>query len=283
VNRPTTLVFWFRLIAFLILLIALTALTQVGGVLLLVAWVLCRGAFPRTAKVLRAVCISAVFAALYMVATFLLIPPMAAMGGRVALSCSDAEPLGSASRLFCLLNRNYVTPRTKAVAEALAADIAQAHPGTLTRTLDGSFPFFDGFPLPPHLSHNDGRKLDIAYFYRLPNGEYVRGVTRSPVGYFAFEQPPPHATLPCAGRGDRLTLRWDLGWLQAWFPRLILDEGRTAYALRWLVETGPSLGVSRVFVEPQVAERLGVHANVLRFQGCRAARHDDHIHIEVEP
>jgi hypothetical protein len=37
-----------------------------------------------------------------------------------------------------------------------------------------------------------------------------------------------------------------------------------------------------VFVEPYLAARLGVTAPAIRFQGCRAARHDDHIHFQVK-
>jgi len=35
-----------------------------------------------------------------------------------------------------------------------------------------------------------------------------------------------------------------------------------------------------MLLEPPLARRLGVADTRLRFQGCRAARHDDHIHIQ---
>ena len=191
--------------------------------------------------------------------------------------------LKSAASLLCVLNRHYVAPRLKAMAEALAADVTRVYPGAITLTLDGSFPFVDGFPLPPHLSHDDGLKLDLAYYYRGSDGAYAPGRTRSPLGYFAFEQPQTSDPQPCAGRADIITLRWDLPWLQRLFPQMELDEERTAHALRWLVEAGPTYGVSRVLIEPHVAARLGVTGPILRFQGCRAARHDDHLHVEVAP
>ena len=40
--------------------------------------------------------------------------------------------------------------------------------------------------------------------------------------------------------------------------------------------------VERIFIEPYLAARLGVSSDVLGFQGCRAARHDDHIHIQIK-
>lgn len=47
----------------------------------------------------------------------------------------------------------------------LSREMAHTFPGTVTLYLDANFPFFDGFPLLPHLSHVDGRKRDIAYYY----------------------------------------------------------------------------------------------------------------------
>ena len=52
--------------------------------------------------------------------------------------------------------------------------------------LDGNFPFITGFPLLPHLSHDDGEKVDLAFYYADDTG-YLRGATRAPIGYFAFE------------------------------------------------------------------------------------------------
>ncbi len=48
-----------------------------------------------------------------------------------------------------------------------------------------------------------------------------------------------------------------------------------------LSDEGRGFGVEKIFVEPHLAERLGVQADTIRFQGCRAARHDDHIHMQV--
>jgi hypothetical protein len=39
--------------------------------------------------------------------------------------------------------------------------------------------------------------------------------------------------------------------------------------------------VTRIFIEPHLADRLGVGGGKVRFQGCRAARHDDHLHVEI--
>jgi hypothetical protein len=51
--------------------------------------------------------------------------------------------------MYCLLNRNYVTPPMLDLVSALADDVNQKFPGTTTVVLDGNFPFWDGFPLLP--------------------------------------------------------------------------------------------------------------------------------------
>nr|WP_261337459.1 hypothetical protein [Rhizobium leguminosarum] len=41
-------------------------------------------------------------------------------------------------------------------------------------------------------------------------------------------------------------------------------------------------GLQKIFIEPHLKNALGIADSHIRFQGCRAARHDDHIHIQVE-
>lgn len=54
--------------------------------------------------------------------------------------------------------------------------------------LDANFPFFNGFPLLPHLSHNDGKKLDISLVYETQDGE-ISTKQKSVSGYGVFEGP----------------------------------------------------------------------------------------------
>ena len=54
--------------------------------------------------------------------------------------------------------------------------------------LDANFPFIDGFPLLPHRSHNDGRKVDISLVYETSDGQYSYAVV-SRSGYGVFESP----------------------------------------------------------------------------------------------
>ncbi len=45
----------------------------------------------------------------------------------------------------------------------------------------------------------------------------------------------------------------------------------------------PRFGLEKVLLEPHLVRRLGLSSPLLRFQGCRAARHDDHLHLQITP
>ncbi|WP_342078763.1 hypothetical protein [Yoonia sp. SS1-5] len=252
-------------------IILLTLISQLGGIAWLVAIVLRPVARFWTVFVLAYLGLSV--GAHYVAPGF----------GRVPLPCLDAGPTQIAvlNPVYCALNRNYVDPALKSHADALAAQMHDDFPGTRTRALDAGFPFVEGFPLLPHLSHDDGQKLDLALYYTDQDGTYQLGRARSPIGYWAFEQPPANAATLCDADGG-FGLRWDMDWAQSYMRPWPLDEDRTAAALAWLANN-PTGTDYAVFVEPHLAERLGVNADVIRFQGCQAARHDDHIHLQFQP
>lgn len=238
------------------LVLILTALTQLGGVAWMLSRLLPRWRLPGFIALYALLSVGAVFVA----PTF----------GRVALDCSDKGALQVQSWAYCGLNRQYVAPEMRAVLGDLAAHVEAAQPGTVTIVLDANFPFFNGFPLLPHLSHDDGEKVDIALYYADAQG--YTPATRSPIGYFAFEQGPTRCTRTW------LTLRWDMAWLQPLWRDLALEPARTSAAVAWLAADAR---VGKVFLEPHLVQRLGLSAPKVRFQGCRAARHDDHIHIQL--
>ncbi|MDV7341410.1 hypothetical protein RYZ26_17510 [Terasakiella sp. A23] len=163
------------------------------------------------------------------------------------------------------------------VATQLAEHMNEQYHGTKTIALDGNFPFIDRFPLLPHLSHHDGKKLDFAFFYKDENGHFLNGKTRSPIGYWAFERP---VSEPCDTTKQKLTMRWDMNWFQPIVNNLVLEDNRMRTALKWLNTSGKDLGLRKMFIEPHLAKRYGIQGGILKFQGCRAARHDDHIHIQ---
>lgn len=246
-----------RVLFHLTIAVLLTAFTQIGGVVWLVSRL-----FRRK---------WAVFFVLYIGVTMAIIW-VAPKFGRVAMPCFGAQTLRMQSPLFCALNRNYVTPDMAATLDQAATQVASTHRGAQTLLLDANFPFFDGFPLLPHLSHDDGRKADIAFYYRDKKG-YLPGATRSPIGYFAFEQGPTN----CASTWT--SLRWDMDALQPLWRDYEIDPSRTKTVLRAFLEN-PKVG--KVFLEPHLQRWLGLSHPKLRFQGCRAARHDDHIHVQLK-
>jgi hypothetical protein len=239
-----------------LIILGLTALTQLGGLAWLVAL-----RFRR-----RLVAFVVIYAALWGAAQV-----AAPVFGRVPVPCFG-EVLRAQSWVYCGLMRNFVTPDLLAVAEDASTKVAVEFPGTVTLALDGSFPFGDGIPLLPHLSHDDGRKLDFAFFYSDAKG-YVAGRTDSPLGYFAFLHLGEDTCRPVWA-----TLRWDMDWFRPLNRGLALEPERTRALINALL-ADPR--VEKIFVEPPVAETLSVVGDKLRFQGCRAARHDDHLHIQL--
>jgi len=266
----------------LLIFVILTALTQIGGVIyvvsvLLVGWFL--GA-RHWNFLLRWIVHLLGFAILYAAVTVAAVPPLAREFGRHPLPClpTAGRTYGAVHPAFCLLNRHYVTSSAHRMLAALTKEMNEKFPGTTVVYLDAGFPFIDGFPMLPHLLHDDGRSLDLAFFYTNARGAYQRGRTRSPIGYWAFEQPRRGDPRPCL-QDKGLGLRWDLGFLQKYMRPLKLDQARTAAMVKWLVTEGPNFGVRRVYLEPHLVNRLKIASPFLRFQGCRSERHDDHLQV----
>jgi hypothetical protein len=252
------------------IVIALTLLTQVGGIAYLMALLGTARWRRELSRRRHAAYLILATVGIYTVASIAIVPPLAALLGRERASCASATLAG------CALNRIYLRPETLALIGALDQTVASRYPGSGVTILEGSFPFFDGFPLPPHLSHHDGRKVDLAFFYRDAGNRPVGRGSPSPIGYFHFQQPRPGDYEPCASRFT--PLRWDFDWLQPKEPAWMLDAERTRAMILWL-KARPE--VTRIFIEPHLSDRLGVSGGKVRFQGCPAARHDDHLHVEI--
>lgn len=234
----------------------LTVVTQIGGI----AWLMALF-FKRKLLVFLVGYVFLTAAAVWVAPSF----------GRVALNCFDNGTLQVQSLMYCALNRHYVTPKLKEVLVDTAQEMDREFPGTITLVLDANFPFLDGFPLLPHLSHDDGKKVDLAFFYRDDTG-YLPSATRSPIGYFAFEPGPTEC------RPTWPTLRWDFDALQPLWRDYELDEERMAAVMTILSN---DVRVGKTFIEPHLVQSLQIAHPRIRFQGCRAARHDDHIHFQL--
>lgn len=264
---------WAGLLLLLVLL--LTAATQIGGAVL---W-LCISAFTRVGRRIEArgpvpriaACVG-IYLCAYGVASLAAVP-LAGAFGRTPLDCGvleEASP-GPRSILTCLFNRHYVVLPAEQALQTISSEFSGEFKNARIAFLDAGFPFFDWFPILPHVSHGDGRKIDLALMYE------GGAASPSPIGYWGFVQPRPGDPRPCTGQEG--WLRWDMAWLQPLLPELDLDDRRTAELVHALTR---SPDVRRVLIETHLRQRLGLDHPKIRFQGCRAARHDDHIHVDFD-
>lgn len=183
--------------------------------------------------------------------------------------------------MTCILNRHYVRPELKGMLENTAAKMNESYPGNVIAYLDAGFPFINGFPLIPHLSHDDGKKVDIAFFYKDAQTKVpLNKKAPSFIGYGVFEGPRPgESNYPaqCAEKGY-----WQYSLMERIVPqgkkdKMILDEERTKVLVRLLAKNA---SVAKIFIEPHLKERLHLQNPKIRYHGCQAVRHDDHLHVQ---
>src|SRR5262245_4298798 len=115
--------------------VLLTLLTQIGGLILIAVWLIGRRMFPATWRGWRrGVAMTVLFLVIYQAVSALLVPPLAALAGRVPLPCAAAadRPFAAANRLYCWFNRHYVDARVLALLMELSREVDRAYPGTVT-------------------------------------------------------------------------------------------------------------------------------------------------------
>ena len=177
-----------------------------------------------------------------------------------------------------ILNRNYVVPDVNLILNNVQDEISGKD--IQVNYLDANFPFVVGFPLLPHLSHNDGRKLDLSLVYESPEGKIsIKQKSRS--GYGVFEGPKK-------GEFDQIT-KCKISTYKHYDYSKYLSFGETNKELQFSSKGTKALVTSllkqpqieKLFIEPHLKTRLNLNHNKVRFHGCRSVRHDDHIHIQV--
>lgn len=272
-----------KVIVLALLFLLLTVLTQVGGLVLMLSLLLhqyINRQVPR--KLWRRTAKGTLFITLYLAATFVAVPPLARLLGRVPLPITETGGLRPLTILTPLLNRHYVKKQLWISSFEVAEQMYQAYPGTTVNYLDASFPFWDGFPLVPHLSHNDGRKLDIAFCYTDSRTGRQTNEAPSFIGYGVNEEPGPgevNTAVLCAQKGY---------WQYSLIGKLVPQGGKKHYRFdaqrtRKLVGTwAANDDIGKVFLEPHLKERLHLTNRKIRFHGCGAVRHDDHIHVQLK-
>jgi len=261
----------------------LTALTQVGGVVLL----LCIPLFRIVSKKLsdntwlRRATKWMAFAGVYCLFTAFVVPPLASLANRVPLPDKE-NGLVPLTNWTTLLNRHYVDVKLYAALEDIEADYLESYPDASIAYLDANFPFFDGFPLLPHLSHNDGRKLDLAFAYtETASGTSAKAEAPSFIGYGVYEAPKSNEDdqpASCEREGA-----WQYSILQSVVPQgqaahFKVDETRTRSLIN-AITNHPA--INKVFLEPHLKTRWQLSSSKIRYHGCQAVRHDDHIHLQL--
>ncbi|MEM7368460.1 MAG: hypothetical protein AAF587_07635 [Bacteroidota bacterium] len=272
------------IIGYICLVLILTLLTQVGGLILIGCLPLLRRIrknISQTRK--RRLLQMGTFLGIYLLFTCFLIPPLARIGGRVPLPLFGSSTLKPLNAGTYFLNRQYVTPALKQLLLDSSEEMTKRYPGSIVAYMDANHPFGNGYPLVPHLSHKDGKKVDIAFFYRKKkNQKAVHRRALTWIGYGGCE-------LPKAGEFDqpsdcRKRGYWQYSLLYLLSPpwigrRLELDSQRTKTYLEILAK---NRGTGKIFLEPHLKTRLGMsHYTKVRFHGCHAVRHDDHIHLQL--
>lgn len=212
-----------------------------------------------------------------MILTYVLVPFLAPKFGREKLITS--QKIQPASVITILLNRNYVKPEINKILEQTIENLEKTPIKILY--LDACFPFLDGFPLFPHLSHNDGKKLDLSFVYVTADGAFANKV-KSVSGYGVFEEArlgELDQNSYCLRKGNNF---YD-------FPKY-LTFGQINHHLKFSEQGTKQLilallnqpEIDKILIEPYLKQRLNLFDGRIRFQGCHSVRHDDHIHIQIK-
>ena len=257
-----------------IIFIILTIMTQLGGFIYFSVLYLSRKlGFTKTLHSFLLFCI------LYLISTLILVPIIAPVFGREKIDNTDfIEPH---TFVYTLMNRNYVRPELHELLRDISIELENKHKGIKLVYLDANFPFIDKFPLLPHLSHNDGNKIDICFIYQDSKGKIVNNKP-SVSGYGVFEAPNPTEL-------DQTSECKKKGYWQYDYPKYLtfgsindeisFSEIGTKNLINLILR---NKNVEKLFLEPHLVKRLNLNNSNIRFHGCRAVRHDDHIHLQIK-
>lgn len=259
----------FKVLIHIILVVFLTIISQIGGLIYLVSVLVFRQKKKRIV----------LFFGLYLLATFLFVPAIAPLFEREKVK--ENKHIIAQSFFYKMLNRNYVKPQMNVVLHKIAKEFSQKYNGIKIVYLDANFPFVNGFPLLPHLSHNDGKKLDISLMYNDKSGK-VTDKKPSISGYGVFEYPKKkeyNQSEICKKKG-----KWQYDFTKyLTFGKINSDIEFSRNATRDLVRIiVQQKEVGKLFIEPHLKHRMNLKNSKIRFHGCKAVRHDDHIHFQLK-
>ena len=261
-----------KIVLTIFLFLFLTATTQIGGLVYLISIIL-NEKWKKNFKLKKLT----IFTVLYLLSTLLIVPLIAPIFGRERIVHS--EVIRPTNFMTVLLNRNYVRPELNNLLKKTAQELD----GTPVKIhyLDANFPFINKFPLLPHLSHNDGKKLDISLIYETKAGKIIdKQKSRSGYGNFAS---------PKGNEFNQIQKCLNHGYFQYDYPKyltfgsinsdLIFSKKGTKILITSLLKNSD---LGKLFIEPHLKHRMNLKNNKIRYHGCGAVRHDDHIHIQLK-
>ena len=266
--------------SFLIFFI-LTLITQIGGFIFLVYEFL-HPTFTKKikSKFSRILVKIGFFSILYFGISLLIVPPIASYFGRVPLPflLEKNDYLKPAKLFYGFANRHYVKPELKEEILKLAEEFCEANKLEHLTYLDANFPFIDGYPLHPHRSHNDGEKIDLSFIFKNKKGKVL---TKSPsiLGYGYVAEPKKgeeNKPEECNEVNKYYSMMYKI---TSQNKDAEFNNTLNKALLRKICKSGV---VNKVFIEPHLKSRLRLNSqSKIRFHGCQAVRHDDHIHIQM--
>jgi len=272
-----------RLVKVIVIFVVLTILSQVGGVIYLIYKPFgLQISKSIKSKISQKLLRFGLFLGFMIISSLWIIPPIAQQFGRTPLpiSATSEIPLKPAHWLFILTNRHYVTPKLKKTIIQISQQMQSQYPEIQVIYLDANFPFLDNFPLFPHLSHDDGEKLDIAFVYKSRQNHTFLSETPTWSGYGYCEKPKKgeyNQSKYCTEKGY-----WMYNLLSKFTNEnsdYKFDYQANSYLLKLMVKNP---AIRKIFLEPHLKTRLKLlRYSKIRFHGCHSVRHDDHIHLQL--
>lgn len=226
----------------------------------------------------------AFFTIIYLLFNVFFIPIIAKSFNRTPLPFfpTDENPIKPASIIYCLSNRHYVSPEIKNMLIYVSKEMRKIDDSFKIVYMDANFPFLKGFPLLPHLSHNDGKKIDLAFIYKDSERKLINK-SISILGYGICEEPNAeefNQPIQCENQGY---IQYNL------IKKITCQRKKKKYTFDlelnsiYIKLLSQNKSVEKIFIEPHLKQRLGlVSFDKIRFHGCGAVRHDDHIHVQIK-
>lgn len=247
-------------------------MTQIGGIVYLLSLIISEK-WNKNLKFKTLI----IFISLYLFSTLLITPLISPVFGRERVK--NSERIKPTNYMTVLLNRNYVRPKLNELLNKTEKKLNGTN--IEIHYLDASFPFINKFPLLPHLSHNDGKKIDLSLIYKTESG-IITNKQKSISGYGLFENPKPNEY-------NQIEKCLNNRYFQYDFPKyltlgkinneLVFSEKGTKKLIEKILE---NKDLGKLFIEPHLKNRMNLKNDKIRYHGCRAVRHDDHIHIQLK-